>query len=159
MSDRTREKLIKTGLYILMMAVIVLLAFLLIKSVSSKLLEGFAGQGDWEYKSLPGNYEIWRINAEDIHLLSVDEDGKGANRDVVGPYISAFWHDDRYIVVKQYPGKKDGNYDRFYYCIDSETDEVFGPLDNMGYSSKCGEWGIQVEEWILTVPKPEGAAW
>ena len=64
-----------------------------------------------------------------------------------------------YIVVKQYPAKKEGNYDRFYYCIDSETDEVFGPMDNMGCSSKGGEWWIHVEEWILTVPKPEGAAW
>ena len=80
---------------------------------------GLGGAGDWSFDKIPGNYEIWRINAEDIHLLSVDEDGKGANRDVVGPYISAFWHDDRYIVVKQYPGKKEGNYD--------VTDAVFSP--------------------------------
>ncbi|MBR6951424.1 MAG: hypothetical protein IKH56_06805 [Oscillospiraceae bacterium] len=159
MSDRTREKLIKAGLYVVMMAVIILLAVLLIKSVSSKLLEGFAGQGDWHYEALPGDYEIWRINAEDIRLIAVEEKGKGSGQTVVGPYISAFWHDERYIVVKQYPGKKDGNYDRFYYCIDSETGEVSGPLDNMGYSAKCGEWGIQIEEWILTVPKPEGAVW
>ena len=155
MSDRTREKLIKAVLYILMMAIIVLAAVLLVKSVLPGL---FSENGeDWTYKALPGGYEVCRTDPEDIHLAMTEEDGKGSPHEAVGPYISAFWHDDRYIVIKQYPGKKDGTYDRFYYFIDTETDEIFGPLDNMEYSSLCREKGIQIEKWILTVPKPDGA--
>ena len=156
MSDRTREKLIKAVLYILMMAIIVLAVVLLVKSVLPGLFSE-NGKGNWTYKALPGGYEICRTDPEDIHLAMTEEDGKGSPHEAVGPYISAFWHDDRYIVIKQYPGKKDGNYDRFYYFIDTETDEIFGPLDNMEYSSLCREKGIQIEKWILTVPKPDGA--
>ena len=155
MSDRTREKLIKAVLYILMMAIIVLAAVLLVKSVLPGLVSD--NGEDWTYKALPGGYEVCRTDPEDIHLAMTEEDGKGSPHEAVGPYISAFWHDDRYIVIKQYPGKKDGNYDRFYYFIDTETDEIFGPLDNMEYSSLCREKGIQIEKWILTVPKPDGA--
>ena len=156
MSGRMSEKLIKAGLYILLMAVIALAVFLLMRPLVRSVLSGFAGQGDWEYKALPGDYEIVRVNSEDIRLATTEEDGSHGH-EAVGPYISAFWHDERYIVVKQYPGKKDGNYDRFYYCVDTETDEIFGPLDDRAYSSMCREKGIQIEKWILTVPKPDGA--
>ena len=156
MSGRMSEKLIKAGLYILLMAVIALAVFLLMRPLVRSVLSGFAGQGDGEYKALPGDYEIVRVNSEDIRLAMTEEDGSHGH-EAVGPYISAFWHDERYIVVKQYPGKKDGNYDRFYYCVDTETDEIFGPLDDRAYSSMCREKGIQIEKWILTVPKPDGA--
>ena len=159
MSDRTREKLIKAGLYIVLMAVIVLAVFLVMRPMIGKLLghSGLAGQGDWEYRSLPGAYEIWRINSEDISLVKVDKEDDSHGHNVVGPYISAFWYDDRYIVVKQYPGRSEGSYDKFYYCIDAETDDVYGPLDESGFSFLKTKLGIRIEQWILTVPKPDEA--
>ena len=158
MSDRTREKLIKVVLYILMMAAIVLIVFLLMRPVVRSLLSGFKGSDNWEYKLLPGEYEIVRVDSEAIELVSTEEGEKqNDGAVVVDAYISAFWHDDRFIVVKQYPGRKDGNYDRYYYCIDTQTEEIFGPLDDDAYASLRVKLGIRIEKWILTVPKPEGA--
>lgn len=155
MSGKTSEKLIKAGLYILMMAALVLVVFLLMRPVVRSLFSGSAGSDDWEYKLVPGDYEVVRVNSEEIVLAST-EDGE-YKTDVVGSYISAFWYDDRYIVLKQYPGRKDGNYDRYYYCVDTQTDELFGPLGDDEFSSLRVKLGIRIEKWILTDPKPNGA--
>ena len=160
MSGKTSEKLIKAGLYILMMAAIVLIVFLLMRPVVRSLLSrsGSDGQEPWEYTQLPGDYVISRENEDDIVLGSVDDgDESGEKTIIVGPYISAFWYDDRYIAVKQYPGRKDGNYDKYYYCVDTETDEISGPLEEKEFSTLCWVRKIRIEKWILTVPKPDGA--
>ena len=81
----------------------VLLCALLIQAFLFWMMtHGLGGSGDWAYTDLPGEYEIWRINGEDISLIKKTSEYGGDN--IVGPYIAAFCRDRRYIGLQRTEG-------------------------------------------------------
>ena len=119
------------------------------------------GAGDWTYNLLPGNYEIWRMNAEDISLEEVHYyKGTPIGKPVIDSYIKAFCSDMRYIALKTASGNKASesalDVDE-YYLVDSKTRFVYGPLTPNEFKTKCDVLDFSVSDWILTVPKPEAA--
>lgn len=105
-------------------------------------LAACAGSGDWVYDSLPGDYEIWRINSEDI-ALGIKEDS-GLSRCVDGS-ISEFCYNDNYIAAKV-------NDD--YYVIVVNSGIPVGPLTEDEFNAlHPGE----MCDWISTSTMPDGA--
>ena len=71
------------------------------------LLSACAGLGDWSFKGLPGDYEVWRFSAHVIKVVKLaDESGTVANT-VVGSFVSDIWWNDDYILAKQRPEDTD----------------------------------------------------
>lgn len=136
----------------------VLLSGLLIQAfVFWMMTHGLGGSGDWAYTDLPGEYEIWRINSEDISLIKKTSDNGGDY--IVGPYIAAFCKDQRYIGLQRTEGPAGDTQEDAapeYYIVDSADGAVYGPFSSEEYAAKCEALGFRSDEWVRTRPTPEG---
>ena len=106
------------------------------------LLSACAGAGDWVYDKLPGDYEIWRINSEDI-ALGVNMDG-GLERSIDGS-VSEFCYNDSFIAVKS---------DNDYYVVVVKKNTLVGPLSEEEFAALHP--GTMCD-WISTDSMPSGA--
>ncbi len=121
------------------------------------MTHGLGGSGDWAYTDLPGEYEIWRINSEDVSLIKKTSDNGGDY--IVGPYIAAFCKDQRYIGLQRTEGPAGDTQEDAapeYYIVDSADGAVYGPFSSGEYAAKCETLGFRPDDWIRTVPTPEG---
>ena len=82
------------------------------------------------YDKLPGEYEIWLESDTKVEL--VKDNGNGMGEVIVDTYVGEYIVDEQYIYIKQYYYDQEEHHvytDMFtYYLIDTETDEVSGPL-------------------------------
>lgn len=122
------------------------------------MTHGLGGSGDWAYTDLPGEYEIWRINSKDISLIKKTSENGGDY--IVGPYIAALCKDRRYIGLQRTEGPAGEAREEAvpeYYIVDSADGAVYGPFSQEEYAAQCETLGFRPDEWIRTVPDPEGA--
>ena len=137
----------------------VLLCALLIQAFLFWMMtHGLGGSGDWAYTDLPGEYEIWRINGKNISLIKKTSEYGGDN--IVGPYIAAFCRDRRYIGLQRTDGPAGDTQEDAapeYYIVDSADGSVYGPFSSEEYAAQCEALGFRPDDWIRTVPTPEGA--
>ena len=129
------------------------------------ILTSCGGLQDWEYDKLPNNYEIWRINSQDIVLMKNDD---SAER-VISRYILEFCYNDSYIGIKKIMVDESIPYNEMlieemdatnpsYFLVDTVNDTVMGPYTSEEYTIKIEELEIKsMCDWIKTVPKPQGA--
>lgn len=141
--------------YILLITIIIVFALLLCSC---------GGLQDWEYDLLPNNYEIWRINSEDIAL--VKNDGSIC---VINRYILEFCYNDSYIGIKKIMVDESVPYHEVYieemdatnpsyFLVYTVNDTVMGPYTSEEYAIKIKELEIEsMCDWLKTVPKPQGA--
>ena len=114
------------------------------------LLSACAGLGDWSFKGLPGDYEVWRFSAHVIKVVKLaDESGTVANA-VVGSFVSDIWWKDDYILAKQKPEDTDPESSASYYIVEVSTDEVLGPYSKEEFDARISDLGIPFsqEDWI-----------
>ena len=114
------------------------------------LLSACAGAGDWSFKGLPGDYEVWRFSAHVIKVVKLaDESGTVANT-VVGSFVSDIWWNDDYILAKQKPEDTDPESSASDYIVEVSTDEVLGPYSKEEFDARISDLGIPFsqEDWI-----------
>ncbi|MCI8332874.1 MAG: DUF3997 domain-containing protein [Clostridiales bacterium] len=124
------------------------------------------GLNDWTYDLLPGDYEVWHVNSNTIDL------GKRHGNSLttmIDRYVLAFCYNDVMIGVQQIVIDEDpqgrvldmNQVDKShpdYYLIDAETDTVYGPYSAEEYESQVEALeATDMCDWILTVPRPDGA--
>lgn len=105
------------------------------------LLTACPGLLDWSYVLVNG-YEVWHINGYDIHI-GFTEDGSTLKTYLddkligVPPYVTAVWHDDRYIIARHISTddiddyKEEKTVTEDYYLVDSIEKKSFGPYKNL----------------------------
>lgn len=123
------------------------------------------GLSDWSYDLLPKDYEIWRVNSQNIVL------GRRSNSGLthtVEPYILEFCSNDRWIgakrlvlddsVTAQTNVRELDTSDAEFYLVDTETDTVHGPYTQKEYENRLALLEVgTMGAWIETYPAPEGA--
>ena len=148
-------------IFLIMLSIIIVIALLYAAFVGGVWYVlpniGLGGAGDWSFDKIPGNYEIWRMHAKDVSLIKMFSDRSGGEK-VLGPFILSFCWDQRYIGLQIDPRYDDPQEkaEIEYYIVDSSTEEVFGPFDQENYKIQSGSLGFQPNEWVKTVPAPEG---
>lgn len=130
------------------------------------LLWGCAGLSDWSYDLLPKDYEIWRVNSQNIVLGR--QSGGGLSH-TVEPYILRFCSNNTFIAVQRLPleglelsaGANVRELDesnREYYLVNTETDIVYGPYTEEEYIQQLTDLSVgELCGWIETYPTPKGA--
>ncbi|MEL3912445.1 DUF3997 domain-containing protein [Treponema pedis] len=105
------------------------------------LLTSCPGLLDWSYVLVNG-YEVWHINSDDIHI-GFTEDGSTLKTYLddkligVPPYVTAVWHDDRYIIARHISHDDVADYKEGktvtedYYLVDSKEKKSFGPYKDI----------------------------
>ena len=123
------------------------LLLVLLALLAAGLLCSCAGAGDWAFTGLPGNYEIWRLNASEIAL--VERTGDNIADSVVGPYVCAVaWNED-YILARQKPERNSPEEESVCYLVTVSSGTVDGPyteaelqiqLDRLHIPLTGGDW-------------------
>lgn len=115
----------------------------------------------WSYYELPNNYEIYKKNIKSIYITKEE-------KKVINDYVLEAQYDKRYIMVKcinnkdlkgvskkeinNYIDYKESKLDKItyqYYLIDSETDEVKGPLLKDEYDTVIDDSNILDEGTLV----------
>ena len=107
-----------------------------------------AGAGDWAFTGLPGDYEIWRINASEIAL--VERTGDTIADSVVGPYVCAVaWNED-YILARQKPERDSPGEDSVCYLVAVSSGTVDGPYTDAELQSQLDRLHVSLtdEDWV-----------
>ena len=117
------------------------------------MLSGCAGTSDWSYE-LPNNYEVWRINSDDIIIKNLNTQ---SNVDKISGFIKEFSYDTRYVFTRNVESINDNNIlNEKYYILDTENDMVYGAYDSLEELEKSAkELNLQIpEKWYRTSPDP-----
>ena len=121
------------------------------------------GLSDWSYELLPGEYEIWRINSQDIVLVRQNEEGVTA---VVQTFVYAFCYNQRFIGIHGLDTGSDHVTEGMdiretyidspeYFLVDTQTHEVYGPMTLETYEKLVLSFhAAYMGEWITTRPAP-----
>ncbi len=144
-------------IFLIILSIIIVIALLYAAFVYVLSNIGLGGAGDWSFDKIPGNYEIWRMNGKDVSLIKMFSNCSGGEK-VLGPFILSFCWDQRYVGLQIDPRYDDPQEkaEIEYYIVDSSTEEVFGPFDPENYKIQSGSLGFHPNEWVKTVPAPEG---
>ena len=129
------------------------------------VLCGCAGLSDWSYDQLPGDYEIWRVNSQNIVLGQ--RDGSTLIH-AVDSYIAAFSCNGRFIAVQRLnvdnleilPGTsiRELGLEPEYWLIDAWNHAAYGPFTADEYREQLTLLDIgALPGWTDTVPAPDGA--
>lgn len=105
------------------------------------------GVSDWAYTDLPGDYEIWQINPEQIALVK-NIDGMTAYGSVPSYVVEVAWNED-FILAQRRSGE---NQSISFYIIDVNSETVYGPLSEEEFSKYKEQFKIALSEsdWVLT---------
>lgn len=122
------------------------------------LLCGCNGTGDWTYDGLPKNYEIWRINSNDISLCRRSAPDEPIADVIIDSYIDKIAFNEQYVAAQQVrptdrvaPDIKTEDLEISYYLLDTDVEELFGPFDESAFLEKCAELDIaDFPSWIET---------
>lgn len=125
-----------------------ILSYVLSVLLAAGLLSSCAGAGDWAFAGLPGDYEIWRLNASEIAL--VKRTGDNIADSVVGPYVCAVAWDEDYILARQKPERDSPEEQNTYYLVTVSTETVEGPFSDRQLQELLQERSIPLtsEDWV-----------
>ncbi len=116
-------------------------------------LTGCAGVSDWSYQ-LPNNYEVWRINSEDIIIKNMNTQN---NVDEISGFVKEFSYDSRYVFTRNIENISDNNIlDEVYYILDTKENKVYGSFDSIEeLQDQAEEMAVKIpEKWYRTSPDP-----
>lgn len=104
---------------------------------------------------MPNNYEVWAFSGGDIRIVKLREQNSKACDTVIDSYVSKIAIYDDYILVKREDVKeRSGGFMKLenprYYMIDSQTDEVIGPLQKEEFDMRLKQLQIKDYRWIAT---------
>ena len=119
---------------------------------------GIGGAGDWCFDRLPGSYEIWRSSAYQIELVKGEDEFTKTL--VVGPCVVAFCWDEARIGLRQIPdwdGSEANRGETLYYIVDTDSDKLYGPLDEAEYAAFCTSLQTDFGDWVGTSSAPPDA--
>lgn len=105
-------------------AQMLLLCLALIMALAA--LSSCAGAGDFRYRGLPGNYEIWRSSADKIDIEYSDNEYTGTP--VVESYVCRVAWDGDYIYAQRKPDKRSDDSEISYFIIEVASETVNGPF-------------------------------
>ena len=116
---------------------------------------GGMGISNWDCDNLPGRYEIWKMSARNIQLVLANENGITAS-EVVPTYVFEIGYTHTYIFAKQanvpedYNKKIDKTTPNFY-IVAIASGEVFGPYNEMEFSERIQQLGIEEPIWWMSL--------
>lgn len=116
-------------------------------------LTGCAGVNDWSYK-LPNNYEVWRINSDEIVINNVSTHETVSE---IRGFLKEFSYDSRYVFTRNISDVFANNIlDERYYILDTENGKVYGAFDSIEeLQNQCDEMNIKIpDKWLRTSPDP-----
>lgn len=119
--------------------------------LAAGFLSSCAGAGDWAFTSLPGDYEIWRLNASEIAL--VERSGDNIADSVVKSYVSAVaWNED-YILARQKPERDSPEEESLCYLVTVASKTVEGPFSDAELQELLQERSIPLtsEDWVAVL--------
>jgi hypothetical protein len=113
-------------------------------------LSSCAGTGDWSYSNLPSDYEIWKLNPNEIALVNRVSD-TSAN-EIVGSYVSEIAWNDNFILAQQQSDSNNSSLTTSFYIVDVNSEEVYGPLSEVEFHKLVKQMQIMLKDsdWILT---------
>ena len=120
-----------------------------------------SGNSDWSYK-LPNGYVIWHINSRKIVCGKKETENSISN--IGGDYVLKFCYNNIYVCLQcvdvsdDLSKEIDEAYPQFY-IINTEKDEIVGPLFETQYIEKINSINLNnLSSWIKTKPAPNGAS-
>lgn len=115
-------------------------------------LVGCAGIADWEYRGLPGECEMVRLNTHTIYIFN------GECGDIyIENYVDAFATDGKFIYAKRIePEEIDKWFPKKTYCVlDTETYEVVEFETKEEFEAHLTELELETKvDWISTRQNP-----
>lgn len=158
-----KKLIISVSLVIISVLVLLSWAFLFSLFLYAIYSGGPATQ-DWTDDSLPGRYEVSKINDIDIKLIKEVENKESGilfQETVIGRYVVGYCYNDVYIGVMQLPRSSDydepredfSNYNENevdYYLVDSVSEQVYGPYDFEQFNSEINQKQITMGNWIYS---------
>lgn len=121
--------------------------------ISVLFLSSCAGVSDWNYE-LPNDYEVWRVNSEDIIIKYVGEETVEAK---IPSFVKEFSYDERYVFSRNVEDILSNNIvDETYYVLDTLERKVYGPFDSVEeLQKKALELNVEIpKKWYRTSPDP-----
>ncbi len=121
-------------------------------------LSACAGAADWTYDDLPGGYEIHRNSSNSITLCKPTEDAKATTEILIGSYVDMVAVHEQYIAAQQVnpaeradAGKSSNVLEKSYFLLDTDSEELVGPLDEFTFLETCKQLNItDFPLWINT---------
>ncbi|MGI5896256.1 MAG: hypothetical protein ACOX6U_04790 [Oscillospiraceae bacterium] len=114
------------------------------------------GTQDWKLP-LSNQYEMWRINSEEIVIGRAD--GNGGLETVIEPKVTQYFTSGSYVAaVQQDSGAETGQ--PSYYLLNTADGALAGPFSSEQELIDYGRTlGLSPQEWIATTPAPDGAVY
>lgn len=162
-SDRLWVKILCS---LLILSVVLIVLYTGISFAAKKVLAFLFpdGRGDWAV-NLIGPYDIVKVNSADIICGYRNNETQTWERVVDGFFVDGYQVHEPYIFLQGYV--IEGNYIKdeekienllVYYVIDSQTEVVYGPLEEDGFKIWVDDLKFSEErQWTSTKYKPEGA--
>ena len=119
-------------------------------SVQMFFLSSCAGANDWAYSDLPKDYEIWRINTNEVALVKRISD-TGADK-VVPSYVSRIAWDENFILAQQQSDSDSTSQTISFYIVDVNSEDIYGPFSESEFNECAKQLPITIDEsdWIVT---------
>lgn len=118
------------------------------------------GMQDWRLP-LSNQYEMWRINSEEIVIGRAD--GSGGLETVIGSKVTQYFTSGSYVAAIQENVQTDGSSETgtpSYYLLNAADGALAGPFSSEQELFDYGRTlGISPQEWISTTPAPDGAVY
>ena len=116
------------------------------------VLTSCAGVSDWSYK-LPNNYEVWRINSNEIIVKYAGDETVNAE---IPSFVKEFAYDDRYVCTRNIKSIDENNiFSEEYYILDTEEQKLYGPYATQAeFESVIEKMKISLVKWYRTSPDP-----
>lgn len=134
----------------------------ILMSILVCLLTACPGLQDW-WLELPNNYKLSHVNVRDIEVVYGLE-GESWATIVIDGHVIAYCADERYLGVQQISQEdydaftEDKEVDISYYLLDTEEDEVWGPLSLEEYQELIVKQKLDsLGNWVPTFPPPDDA--
>lgn len=112
-----------------------------------------AGVSDWSYQ-LPNNYEVWRINSNNIIIKDMNTQ---KNVDEISGFVKEFSYDSRYVFTRNVDSIESNNiFDEKYYVLDTEEKKVYDSCNSVDELNELAE-KLEIEipiKWYRTSPDP-----
>lgn len=116
------------------------------------MLTGCAGIADWEYRGLPGECVVVRLNAYTKYIMNGE-----CTETYIENYVDAFATDGKFIYAKRIePEEIDKWFPKKTYCVlDTETYEVVEFETKEEFEAHLTELELETKvDWISTKQNP-----
>ena len=113
-----------------------------------------AGLSDWSV-SLPNDYEVWHIHANEILIKYV---GSASDAEEIPSFVKEFAFQDQYVFTRNIASIQQNNIlSEKYYVLDTRSREMYGCYDSLNeLCAAVTQDGISMpQKWYRTSPMPE----